>query len=211
MDLKINTTPLMLRKNLGVLGISLPFILWFGNKFELQPSISHFYYTGMSVIFTGILFAFGLYLFSYRGYDKEEGEVISDNWATNLAGVLAILTALIPTTCVRQGCTAPNGHNNEILGMIHAIFAGGFFIIMGWMSLYKFTKGDASDPIKKKRNRLYRICGTIVWSIIAVLAIGMLLQLELTGFDVFIGETIVLVSFGIAWLVKSKALEKIGI
>ena len=211
LELKLNTTPLSLRKHLGVLGIALPFVLWSLTGFELQPSISHYYYTGMSVIFTGILFTFGLFLFSYKGYDKTPGEVISDNFATNIAGVLVILTAVIPTTCLNEGCEAPNWHTNELIGLVHAGCAGLFFIIMGWMSIFQFTKGEAIGETKKRRNRLYRLCGWIVWVVIAVLILKMLLEKDFTKYDVLVGETIALVFFGTAWLVKSKSLQRLGI
>lgn len=206
----INTTHLKLRRNLGILGILLPLILVAGNNFDIQSSISHFYYTRMSVFFTGVLCAFGLFLFSYRGYEKEN-EKISDNWLTNFAGVLAILTAFIPAACSGNGCIAPNSHNNEVFDTIHLICASGFLILMGWMSFFRFTKGNIAVPLKRKRNRLYRICGIGVWVALALLAIDIWLKLDLTGSDVFIGETVALLFFGTAWLVKSKALKFFGL
>ncbi len=212
MELKINTTPLRLRKHLGVLGISLPFILWVFNRFQIESSISHYYYTSASVIFTGILFAFGLFLFSYRGYDKEKGEIVTDNLATNIAGVLALITAVIPTTCgLEQSCEAPNGHNDQILGAIHLISAAGFFIIMGWMAFYKFTKGQISGTQKRKKNLLFRICGIGVWASLIFISIDKWGPLSLTEYGTFIGETIALVFFGTAWLVKGGSLKKFGL
>ena len=60
-----------LRKTLGLLGILLPFVLVFGNwiifRDGLENSISSYYHTGMGDVFVGILFAMGLFLFSYKG------------------------------------------------------------------------------------------------------------------------------------------------
>jgi hypothetical protein len=216
-EIMINITHLTLRKNLGILGMSLPFILVIGNNFDIQPSISHFYYTRMSVFFTGILFAFGLFLISYRGYKKENKE-LSDNWLSNFAGVLAILTALIPTACIDNGCTGAFSHNNKILDALHLIFAASFFIIMGWMAIFRFTKSDtkinkSEDEIKLKgkRNLLYKVCGIGVWISLSLLAVDMLFKFNLTKADIFIGETAALVFFGTAWLVKSKALKNVGL
>jgi hypothetical protein len=125
--------------------------------------------------------------------------------------VLAILTAIIPTASCSQENAAPNGHNNVVFNAIHLICAGGFFTIMGWMSLFRFTKGNITVALKRKRNRIYRICGIGVWASLAFLVIDIWLDLDLTGFDVFIGETIVLLFFGIAWLVKGKALKNFGL
>jgi hypothetical protein len=208
----INTTHLTLRRNLGLLGLFLPLILFVGHGFKAEFSISHFYYTNMSVFFTGILGAFGLFLFSYRGHDLDakKKEKVSDNALTNLAGLLAIITAVVPTACGYLDCTFANGHNNQIIRAIHLVSASGFFGIMGWMAIYKFTLGDDSDPLKKKRNKLYRFCGWGVWITLILLAIDMGFGIKLTKYDVFIGETIALIFFGIAWLVKGEALKNIG-
>jgi len=208
----INITHLRLRMYLGILGIALPFILIFGNKLDIQPSISDFYFTRMSVIFTGILFAFGLFLLSYGGYKKEKNE-LSDNWLTNVAGVMAILTAIIPTASTDHEYFAPFCSNGEVCGILHLIFAATFFIIMGWMSLFRFTKTNpnikktiSQIKLKERRNSMYRISGIIVWASIFFLFIEMCFKFNFTGKDIFIGETVALEFFGVAWLVKSKAL-----
>ncbi|MCB9262527.1 MAG: hypothetical protein H6607_09150 [Flavobacteriales bacterium] len=212
MALKLETTHEQLRRNLGILGVSLPIILLIYSNFHPQPSISDFYYTNIGIVFTGVLIAFGLFLYSYRGYEKQKDEVISDNWLTNIAGILAIATALIPTQYVENPYSTwpPNGHNNETIGLIHLLCASGFFIIMGWMSMYRFTL--STDPAKKNRNRLYRICGIGVW--VSLLFAGLSIKfdvLQVSKIDVFIYETAALWFFGTAWLIKGEALKKLGI
>ena len=65
---------LTLRKAIGVLGISFPVILALGAcifaGFDIQRSVSSYYHTNMQDVFAGILFAIGLFLFSYRGYER---------------------------------------------------------------------------------------------------------------------------------------------
>ena len=204
-----NTSYLTLRRVLGLLGMGLPLVLIVGNGFNIQYSISHFYYTRMNVFFVGILWAFGLFLFTYRGYEKK-GEKLSDNFLTNVAGILAILTAVIPTNCY-DSCAAPNGHQNDFLNLIHLCCAGGFLTIMGWMAYFRFTKGDNIDALKKKRNTFYRIAAFGVWIPLAILGIEFTINMHFTKYDVFIGETITLLFFGAAWLVKGKALKGIGL
>lgn len=214
---------LTLRKTLGLLGIFLPLLILIGNGFEIQSSISHFYYTKSSVIFTSILFAFGLFLFSYRGRLKES-EKISDNILTNIGGLLAILTALIPTslcqeaTCnyavikskitdlyLQDGITIQYIHNDKLTGIIHLICAAGFLSIMGWMSFYRFTKGNTTS-IKKI---FYKICGIMVW--LSLVILGILIFTDNIGkYGVFIGECVALFFFGISWLVKGKGLKLFG-
>ena len=207
----INTTHLKLRRNLGILGISLPAVLFIGNNLTIEPSISHYYYTHMIVIFTGVLAAFGLFLFSYRGYEKEVDEVISDNWLTNFAGFLAILTAVIPTACDFENCLMPHGHSDSFFGTVHLMCAAGFLAIMGWMAYFRFTRGDTSDPLKRRRNAIYRCCGIGVWVALIILGSQLIFDWHVTRYDVFLGETIALIFFGSAWLIKGKTLQAIGL
>ena len=54
---------MLLRKAIGVLGVALPFLLWFGGlaaRVALQPSISRYYHTQMHDTFVGVLCAIGL-------------------------------------------------------------------------------------------------------------------------------------------------------
>lgn len=212
----INVSQLELRRNLGILGISLPFILVLGNGAEIETSISAFYYTNMGVYFTGVLFAFGMFLFSYKGYEKGH-EKISDNLITNVAGVLAIITALVPGMCNREDCPFANGHNSQFLGSIHFGAAAIFFVLMGWMSFFRFTKRDKNVEdekevqLKDKRNRVYRICGIGIWAVLVLLALVFIFDPDVTNFDIFLCESIVLLFFGVAWLVKAKSLRKIGL
>jgi hypothetical protein len=56
----------------------------------------------MQDVFVGILWAVGLFLISYKGYDS------TDNWVTNLSGIFAIGVALFPTI-VKLDDTRPLG------------------------------------------------------------------------------------------------------
>ena len=95
-DISLVLSYLGLRKAIGIIGISLPFVLAIGKIIfddpGIQPSISDYYYTIMGDVFVGSLCAMGVFLLSYRGYDKQ------DNIAGNLACVFAIGVALFPTT-----------------------------------------------------------------------------------------------------------------
>lgn len=206
-----------LRRNLGILGLSLPLILFLGNWIlfdtsRVQPSISHYYYTGMTVYFTGVLWAFGMFLYAYKGFKLEDDEYVSDNLATNLAGIFAIGTALFPTEICEQGCgqiqDTMNGHANEIIGFVHFSCAGLFLIIMGWISIFRFTKTKPDKMYKRHKRLTYIIAGYTVWGCILFLLIDMFILPEpLHWTDVFIAETIALIAFGTSWLVKSEAVD----
>src|SRR5262252_370496 len=85
---------LALRQAVGIIGTSLPFVLVLG-KFILegpgiQPSISDYYYTVMRNVLVGSLCAIGVFLMSYRGYERK------DDIAGDLACVFAIGVAIFP-------------------------------------------------------------------------------------------------------------------
>jgi len=219
-DSKLNIDHLTLRKYIGILGITLPVILILGNKGVVEPSISDYYYTNMTVVFTSVLFAFGLVLLAYKGSQLDENEIISDNLITNIAGILAIVVAVIPTEGEVGFEGVPNWHTSKFLTSIHLISAGLFILLMGYMSFVQFSKEkrkiveNALLPVSseyksiKRRIFVYKFCGIMVW-----LAVAFLIAKEITGFsittaDTFWGEAVALLFFGIAWLTKSKSLKR---
>lgn len=140
---------LSLRKTIGFIGILFPFVLWVGNVFlfksGLQPSISDFYYTGTRDVFVGSLCAIALFLFFYKGYDGLFGH---DDIVGHLAGVMALGVAFFPTPRVS-----------------HYVFAIGLFIILAYISVFRFTKTNPTIPKTKDkhiRNIIYIICGIVM-------------------------------------------------
>lgn len=218
-----SVTYLALRQWLGILGLALPFLLWGFNDFELKSSISHFYYSNSSIIFTGFMMTFGIFLIFYPGRN-DKTDKISDKWITSIGGFGAILTALIPTAyfsecpnpllytielkelCAVQKLTTPHLHNNAILGGIHLSCAAIFLILMGYMSFARFTKGSTSAKMKL----FYRFCAVLIWIPLLVLGITMGFKLDVGEYMVFICECISLGFFGIAWLVKGKTFKRFG-
>ncbi len=213
------TSDYRIRKLIGILGLSLPFILPISGG-EFLSSISHYYYlTLSSLLFIIILSSFGLFLISYKGYKIDpETEKVSDDLVTNIAGLAALIVVFIPTSCLDSAsdiiaafcnsCENPLfGHTDKIKGTIHLISAGVFIFSMGWMSKYKFTRSD-----NQRNNRIYRFCGNIVWSSIGVLIILVILEklkihFWMDTYYVFILETCAIIPFGVSWLIKGKVIE----
>jgi len=198
---------LQLRRAIGYIGISLPFVLLAGKIiFEgpgIEPSISDYYYTVMGNVFVGCLFAIGVFLWSYEGYD--EGP---DNKVGNIACIGAIGTALFPTTPDLPSLV------QEIIGYLHYLFAVGFLCTLAYFCICLFTKTDTNHPTPEKliRNKIYKYCGyAIVGSITAMIVFVVTKRI----FDysipkwldvIFWLETIAVMSFGFSWIVKGNAL-----
>jgi hypothetical protein len=210
----------LLRTAVGVTGLALPLALLIGNKLffsgPAQGSISYYYYTGMRNLLVGGLCAIGLFLLGYAGYDGY------DKWFTNIAGILAICVAFCPT---HENNTAYTFVNH-----LHPIFATGLFIMLGLIALYLFTRrktdpkptslfrtpsagmhgvlglprpsAKSKDPSKRKRNACYVSCGIIIFLCIIAAGITSFLNVGSGTVLLYILETIAVMAFGVAWLVK---------
>ena len=193
---------LTLRRLLGILGVLFPVILLlgcyvFGKCGEIQPSISEYYYTNMRDVFVGILFAIGLFLFSYKGYEK------TDHLAGNFGCVFAVGVAIFPTL-------SPN----PVISTLHLISATLLFLVLAYFSLFLFTKSKkVAKPTKQKRrrNRIYRVCGLVMLGCILLLFL-IFAFFSKPGSDllrykpVFWLESLALWAFGISWLTKGEVL-----
>lgn len=204
-----------LRKTIGILGLALPILLLVTHQ-ELLSSMSHYYYTSGGVFFILILSAFGLFLINYRGYPKQEGELMSDRLITTIAGICILVTALIPTKSENPLGTlfftdAPYlfGHaSNGLLGAIHLLSAASFFFLLGYMSFFKFVLNHHASA---SRNRLFKRCGIIVWASVGALILIFVLEAILgINFDTILPaytfwlEWVALYAFAVAWLVKGR-------
>jgi hypothetical protein len=211
---KTNLSHLTLRKLIGWLGLLLPFLVWL-LAWSYEPSISDYYYTRSGVLFIAVCSLMGAFLISYRGYEKKENEAFSDNLVTWVGGIFILLVVAVPTPLDCDGCPCPTPicHQDKWLGIIHFASAALFFVVMGYMSAFHFVRGDNFNDAKKRRNVVYRIAGFGMWAILV--ATGLLLWLTdiKSSFAHFIFwvEVALLILFGASWLVKSKALQKVGL
>ncbi len=206
-----------IRKIVGILGISLPIMLYIISSAPLY-SISHYYYTEGGVFFIGILSAFGLVLIAYEGYpiDTNKNEKLSDDLITTISGIAILMTVLIPTRCSGSGqelCYGEIaylfGHDEPLKSAVHLLSAGIFLLSLGWMSLFQFTKSKNVE--RKNRNKIYRYSGYIIFACIALLviifSIEKVLNIDFNDYlraYTFILEAIAVWAFGFSWIVKGE-------
>lgn len=192
---------LTLRRTIGTLGVSLPFVLLFSDRCkDIEDSISAYYATrDMGDVFVGILVAIGVCLWAYKGYDPV------DDLLGDIGGAAAIGIALFPVTST--GATR----------FLHYAFAIVMFGVLAVFCLWLFRKThEKCQPTdeKKRRNLIYACCGWTIVACIALIAARASLQ-ALTGWclletlhPVFWLETIALVVFAVSWFVKGEVLLK---
>lgn len=202
-----------IRSAIGFLGVGLPIVLLILPQFNffhtrVQPSISHYYYTNLRELFTGVLCAVGLFLIRYRGHSNPEFWK-NDNLLTNIAGAMAFGVALFPTNplaCQEKIYTLiPYCH--PALGTLHYVFAAAFFVILALISLKVFTIGQNEDPNIPvslfNENVIYRTCGGLM--LLFILLVPVLSYLKV-AYATLGCEALALFAFGTSWLIKGRAL-----
>ena len=195
----INTKTL--RCWLGVLGMSLPWIVLFQSLvfgYPFPQSISATYFNDTCIVpFMIILGSAGVLLCNYHGYTN------LDNWLNTSAGLCAFGICLFP--CAAQDGWLGTFHIvAPVSDILHMVFAIGFFGILAYNSLFQFTKGsDNPTPEKKKRNIIYRVCGIGMIASFVLLPIFSLLGIP---YAIWIIEAIALTFFGVSWLTKAECI-----
>lgn len=202
---------MQLRTLIGLLGILLPFLCFAWdcafNGGEVPDSISLHYYVNFRDIFVGILVTVSFFLITYRGYNLLDDLV---TWAIGLAG---LATALFP--CVKPGWTGKVSIfmlDDEVTNIVHLAAAGTFFTLLAFNSVFLFTRSKtavAKGSRKYWRNIVYRVCGGVI--LVPLIAMGIVTAATSIEFRqetkiILILETIMLVSFGVSWLVKGGAI-----
>ncbi|WP_137702638.1 acyl-CoA synthetase family protein [Marimonas lutisalis] len=212
-----------LRKAIGLIGFCLPFLLLIGVWFfgiPMQESISEFFFTGLRDVFVLALSGVGVFLVAYHGHDPEEDEILSDWLVSTIAGATALGVALIPTLCAAD-CYRPPALADRLIGSdmaqstLHFGSAGIFLSSLAVMSIWLFTRTDdpSPPPDKLRRNALYRVCGWVIFAMVAALLVFKMLLRDIgQAWDAawhftFWAESISVWAFGLSWLVKGEALR----
>ena len=187
-----------LRHAVGLIGMTLPFVLLFGNylifdgEFPL-PTISQYYHSPMRDVFVGGLISIAAFLFFYSGYGKQ------DRISGILAGFLALGVVFFPTST-----TATSSD-----GQFHGFFAITLFVVLAVISIFDFPR---KRPGMKKRvtDTLQVICGLVMLGCVA--AVGLYYATrgfaKSEGCFVFIAESIALIAFGVSWFTEGMDLKK---
>lgn len=194
-----------LRITVGILGISLPFILVLGSiildgETEIINSISTYYHLRIGNALVGILCAVALFLFVYKGHD------IKDNIAGHFGGIFALGIAFFPNNTADPG---------SLINILHLSSAILFFLVLIYFSIFLFTSSDQPKPYTKakvNRNKLYYICGFTMFLCLVLIAVYMLWLKNFPFFvnlkPVFWLETIALIAFGVSWITKGQVIFK---
>ena len=212
------------RQWIGCIGLALPWlliliVLWRDGRqvWEKLDSVSAYYYTGANALFVGMLFAMGLFLAAYEGYDNK-----FQKWDRRFARIAAggaFLVAFFPTKAPQVEGITPLAWWTPWIGRIHFGAAVVLFVVFAVFCLWLFRateksaakpeqdKKEMPDPDlgKKWRNYFYVFCGAVILSCIIWAGYN-----GANGKDIFWQEAIALTFFALSWLVKGYWLRSIA-
>ena len=210
-----------LRVVLVIVALAFPWVLGIGGRFvfddiPLQASMSDYYHashksiakrdddrkagkvdpdnSGLGVMrnwFVGVLFAISGLLVVYKGFRPAE------DLALNLAGLFAVLIALVPNTW--------EGHGPPW----HGIFAVSFFLCISYVSIFA---ASATLPLVKpeRRKHFRRIYKALGWAMVLTPLIAAVLSFfpGFSGRFIFLAEFFGVYAFAFYWLVKTLEIRQ---
>ncbi len=192
-------SPLTLRCTIGALGMALPVLLavWgfaLLGSWHLQDTISDYYALRTRDLFVGVLLAFAVLFFAYRGYERK------DDIAGDVAAFFAVCVAFFP-------CTGAAYEK-----VVHYVAAAGFFLTLAYFAHCLFTKSAETVTRRKLlRNKVYKTCGRLILVFIALILVYQILLRNTPVASikpVLLLETLALWAFGISWFVKGEMILK---
>lgn len=191
-------TYLCLRLVMLVIAVLLPIVFlvsayWVG----MQVSISAFYHTDMRNVFVGALFAIGICLYVYKGYNNLE------NSGLTVAGLFLFGVALFPTT-------APDGSLPWLFPVIHNFCAVVFFGLIAVVCIFARRNGLRTPNEFRKA---YDITAGLMLLVLAVAGVLLLID-KVWGVrfrtSTFWVETSAVWVFAWYWWLKSRQLRGLG-
>ncbi len=207
------------RQALGWLGLMMPVVLIGGTLalgLPLPPSLSDFYYTPLRDVFVGILFALGVFLLTYLGH-RQPTKLVSDRNVSTLAGLGAIGVALFPNDTL-DACGGVRIPSLDVAGTLHFVSAGLFLTTTAVFCLVLFRRSDGAtpSPLKRRRNRIYLLCGLAIVAALALLGAYFALidperRCEIRALrPVLWLEVVTVLAFGLSWLVKGRGIRPLN-
>jgi F0F1-type ATP synthase assembly protein I len=203
-----------LRRVIGISGILLPLVLFVTIIFHAQytkplDSISAYYHTRAVSIYTLIIGLLGIFLIIYKGRNTKYQ---IDFHITSLAGTCAILALILPSNNITAEANTDLAQvvtsslkDDKLRNTLHFVLSGIFLVCLAWISLFSFPKNNNDKLINsKKLKALYKICGILMLVPLLVIILYAKANIDFKiNHTIYWMETVAVVIFGIAWLVKS--------
>jgi hypothetical protein len=197
---------LLLRAAIGWIGTLLPVVLIVGDaafsSAPLSDSLSDYYYTPMRNILVGSLCVLGVFLVAY------DTGVRVDRWLTNVAGVGVLGVAFLPGSPEIPHLST----TQEVVGNLHVFFASVAFVALS-AAIWRFARGDSDGPDAPAPSRgeatFYQVSSGVMLGFVILSGVAILLPASVknSALLIFDFEALAIITFGISWLVKGRALQ----
>lgn len=210
-----------IKKIIGLIGLALPAILWgitLLQQEQILPTISNYYYTKLFVFFTGLLIVLGIFLITSHSKDKWERRLCV------ASGLSAILIALIPTNvlskyiidensvlCANELVPSFHRYTDQVQEEVsngHLIAAFIFFVtIIILTKIFHIQERNCKGSNVQKYFLLF-----LALLIVFIILLLLIICREIFGFYlgniVFYLESIMLILFGVTWLIRGGDLRE---
>lgn len=203
---------------IGLLSFFLPVFLasWSVlNGTPIRGSLSEYYYTPVRDIFVGTLAALSLFLWSYRGYHPDNPGLRMDRIVAKIASVSAALVALAPLRPRQDGeCTLLQCVMGELnADLLHNVAAAIFLAALATFCLILFPMSSIDAPGMGRRLVIYGISGAIIVMVLLLMVLWKFLPVDVYFAlgrykPIYILESLALFAFGVAWLLRSRVVER---
>lgn len=197
---RVFLTYMNLRVGMGVIALVFPLLLLVGgyaSGLHVQDSIGAYYHTPMRNFFVGGLFALGSFLFLYKGFTRQE------NYALNVAGVLAVLIAVVPIDAPSDPPIAPS-----LTMWLHRAFGYLFFLAIAYVCIFRAadtTPFIASRAWSRFYRWMYKLLG--VCMIVVPGVVFFLVSEHQLNWKILLLEWVAIWLFAAYWLLKSKEIK----
>ena len=185
-----------LRTIIGFVALTLPITCLLAGLVDghIESSISAYYYTKVTIVFTGTMCVIGIFLIAYRF-----GALVFEDIATTLAGIAALGVAFVHT--------APHDPSLSQLRQsdVHLFCATVLLVLLGAISLFVFP----ADVPKQRpvASYWYRGLGAAIW--LSLLLMVLLNKYAVSFYDqnhiFFILESLCVIAFSLAFIIKGNA------
>lgn len=202
---------------IAFLGLFLPasMLLWsLLTTSSIRGSLSEYYYTPVRDLMVGTLITMAVFLWSYRGFSDRDDDLRADRRVGKVAAVGAVIIAFFPIIprnddrCTLVQCII----GPRPAATVHGVGATAFFVCLAIFCLVLLPRSVVRSPGAIVRVRIYLAAGWIIVAACVFIGIWQFLPAEIVFAlghfrPVFWAESLAIVSFSVAWIVRGRALE----
>jgi hypothetical protein len=223
-ELRNVKTVLAMRLTIGLIGLLMPGLVLLGTwqlprrsgEPILKGSLSAYFYSGMSVVFIGSLWAIAILLILYQMFGPRFENVVSA-----IAGAAVLLVTFFPTNVPKDGgsLTPIQRHfTKSSVADIHYASAGVFILMLALLcAAFAVKEGRRTELVGRMKPEFWRAVHSTCAAMIVVALMFIVVYNHwhlhwgswLDDHSVWLGEVVATASFGITWFSKGWEIRRL--